>query len=240
MRKLGLGTVSLVAAMLFSVSAHAVIIEFSSATMRAPNGPIAGNSTGQNLENAINNLILGPQGLGSIEFGATDGGTTAVDSMNFEGPGGPGTFGGLTVITGFGFIYRFDTPVSNVRVRFSNFKDDEIRRVHAFDKDVSYVREDPNVANNQHVLGNPINFPDLSEAIQFEEGVLPGGNTDFLDLSVSGNIHSILVRSNKFLWTLREIEFQTSSTAVPAPGALGLLAVGIAGIGFSRRKRSIR
>lgn len=238
MRDFRIGALGLITAILFSFSANAVVIEFTSTVMRAPNGPV-GNVTGQTLENQINSQFLAPQGLGSIEFGATDGGTSAVDSMTFEGPGGPGTFGGLTVITGFGFIYRFDSAVSDVRVRFTNYKDDEIRRVYAFDKDVSYVREDPNVANNQHILGNPLAFPDLNDAIDFQEATLPAGGTDILDLTVNGNISSILVRSNKFLWTLREIEFNTV-TAVHAPGALATLTLGVAGLAFFRRRSSVR
>ena len=67
----------------------------------------------------MNTEVFHPLGM-EIEFGAVDGGTSAVDSMVFEGPA-------LTVITGSGFIVRFNTPVDEVRVRFSSFKDDENR-----------------------------------------------------------------------------------------------------------------
>lgn len=221
----------LLSALVFAFPAHAVIVEFSAAAMRMPVGPIGSSVKGQALEHDMNDLILNPLGA-DIEFGAIDGGTSAVDTMTFEGSG---PAGGLTVITGFGFILRFDSVVSDVRVRFTNFKDNENRWVHAFDQNVSYVRQDPNVADNQHELGNPINFPDLNQAIDTDMGTLPVGNSDILDLHVSGNISSIVVRSNKFLWTLREIEFDV--VAVPEPTAISLFGFGLAGLGCALRRR---
>ncbi|NKB22690.1 MAG: hypothetical protein GKS01_19550 [Alphaproteobacteria bacterium] len=206
-------------------SAKAVVIQFTSAAMV----PFVGGSTGQTLENQMNSLILNPQGVG-VEFGATDGGTSAVDHMQFEGPAATG---GLVVISGFGAIIRFDTAVSNVRVQFSNHKDDGVRTVYAFDQDVDFTRS--TTAFNQHSQGNPLGIPDTNLAIDMATGTLPSGSTGLMDLTVSGSISALWLDTNFFLTSLREIEFDTAQAS--EPGSIAIFGLAVFGLGVARRQK---
>lgn len=208
-------------------SAHASIIELNAAALSP--GISSGAHRGQTLENELNAQVFDPLGM-EIEFGAPTGGTVAVDDLALEGPG-------LTVITGLGFILRFDTPVDQVRIRFGNFKDNDNRFIEAFDFAADYTR-DPNTTT-QSANGNVTAFPDLGLAIDAVTGIVPAGAPGFLDLVVSGtdNISSILVRSNRFLWTVEEIEVETSLNAVPVPAALPLLLSAVGALVITARRR---
>tara|TARA_R110000868_G_scaffold10313_24_gene50810 strand:+ start:14506 stop:15204 length:699 start_codon:yes stop_codon:yes gene_type:complete len=212
----------------FNGPVHAVVIPLDSSVA---SGLFSSSTNGQSLENALNTHVFNPLNT-TIEFGATDGGTSAVDHMQFEGPG-------LVFVTGFGFVVRFDNAVSNVRVRFSNFKDDASPALRAFDSHVDYTRSAS--AFNQHAQGNPVFFPPTSSILDLDSGILPAGNDDFLDLNVSdpsGGILAVLVSSNRFLTNVVEIEYELAAESVPAPGAVGLLGLGLIAVSAFRRPRA--
>ena len=234
--------VSLIAGLFLAIflqgQAQAILIETSSSALVPP---MAANVKGQFLEDGLNTLVLNPEGI-TVEFAAMTGGTPAVDDMVFEGPG-------ITGITGGGFILRFDTLASDVRVRFGNFKDDDVRSLSAFAGTVDYARSTTDFSQSADGTALSVVFPDVP--LVSATGTLPAGNdptgdVGFLDLSVSdpSGISSVFADTNRFLWSLLEIEvtfLDTSqgggSSSVPEPGALALFGVGLLGLGFMRRRR---
>lgn len=227
MRRIVTFFAGLTVAILTYGQAHAAVISLSSSALIPP---IASGSTAQVLENELNTHVFSPLGM-DFEFAAPTGGGTAVDDAAFEGPG-------LTVIGGSGFILRFGTAVSEVRLRVNNFKDDFNRSLAAFDFAADYVRSTTNFS--QSANGNVTANPDAGLAIDFVTATLPSGNSDFLDLIVSGasNIFAIQARSDKFLWNVTEIEVTTSSVnPIPVPAALPLFLSGLLGLGIMARRR---
>ena len=178
--------------------AQATIIKMNA----ADNPGIGGLSTGLALENGFN-TVFNPLGA-TIEFAELS--SVAGSILQFEGPG-------TTVIGGAGFILRFDSPVSFVRVRFGNFKDDGNRQIFAYDHTVDYVRD---------INGVAINSPEFTDTeIDFSLGTVPPGPLPpafppgSLDLTVNGNILGLYAHTFNFLTSLEEIEFTTA----PPPGS---------------------
>lgn len=178
--------------------AQAVVIKMNA----ADNPGIGGGSTGLALENGFN-TVFNPLGA-TIEFAELSSVLGAI--LSFEGPG-------TTVIGGAGFILRFDSAVSFVRVRFGNFKDDDDREIFAYDHTVDYVRD---------ISGVAINVPEFTDTeIDSAFGTVPPGPFPpafppaSLDLTVNGNILGLYAHTFNFLTSLEEIEFTTA----PPPGS---------------------
>ncbi len=51
-----------------------------------------------------------------------------------------------------------------------------------------------------------------------------------------GNIRSLVINSNAFAWALDDLRFETA--AVPEPTTLTLLGLGLAGLGYSRKRKN--
>ncbi len=208
-------------AILAASPAHAILIDMSAASLQALG--VGTSLRRQALEDDLNVKVFGPLGA-ELEVAAPTGGTAAVDDLALEGPG-------LTIIGGAGFILRWPaTPVTEVRIRFSDFKDDGERSVHAFDFLADYVRDPSQTSQSQN--GNAVGFPDTSQAVDSATGTVLAGQD--LDLVVGGTpFSSIWVVTNRFLTSWTEVEF----TPVPEPSTAALVAAGVAVLARSRRRR---
>ncbi|MDZ7751718.1 MAG: VPLPA-CTERM sorting domain-containing protein [Gammaproteobacteria bacterium] len=187
----------------------------------------------QALEDEINTKIFSGFGL-ELEVAAPTGGTVAVDDLSLEGPG-------LTVIGGSGFILRWVNPVEQVRIGFSDHKDNDDRTVRAYDVPVDYLR-DPS-QTSQSVNGNVIQNP-TATAIDLAMGTVTSGSN--LDLVVGGPgvapISSVFVQTNKFLTSWLDVEFTPAlidpPSAVPLPASAWLFLSGMCGLfGLSHRRK---
>ena len=163
-------------------SAHAATIVTSS-TATGINSILV---FGQNLEDELNASILNPLGI-TLEFGATQ---SLGFFTRFEGPG-------LTGLGGGGFILRFDTNVTDVRIRMGGTNGN--RALFAYDFQIQYERDASQIST--HPLGLVTLNPSSVDAIDGDAGALPAA-TGFLDLFVSDNVtgfrQSILTRKISF------------------------------------------
>jgi hypothetical protein len=230
MKKKMVISLMVIVSVLALIQSHAQAVTISLDNVTLGTQGISSLTKGQQLENALNQLVFNPLGI-ELEVAAITGGTTAVDDFSIEGPG-------LTIIGGSGFILRFlNNDVQQVRVRFGDFKDGGGRSLYAFDPQIDYTRSTTNFS--QSANGNVTGFTEpVGSALNSVSGTVP------VDLIVSdslGRISSIWGDTNFFLTSLEEIEVvSSSSTPIPEPGTFILLLIGIGGVsgyGYFRTHR---
>ena len=186
---------------------------------------ISSTTKGKALEDILNANVFNPVGI-TLEVAAHTGGTSAVDDFTIEGPG-------LTVIGGAGFILRFDSAVSDVTIRFGNYKDNFNRALYGFGSAIDYTRGP--APGSQHYQGNFTGWTDpLSAAVDLATGTVTNSGPLELTVSDSGGILSIYANTQKFLTSWEAIDV-TFAPDVPEPSGLLLLLIGLSGLGLRKR-----
>lgn len=181
---------------------------------------ISSSTKGKALEDILNANVFNPAGI-TLEVAAHTGGTSAVDDFTIEGPG-------LTVIGGAGFILRFDSAVSEVTIRFGNYKDDFNRALYAFGSAIDYTRGP--APGSQHYQGNFNGWTEpLSSAVDLATGTVTSSGPLELTVSDPGGILSVYANTQKFLTSWEAIDV-TVASSVPEPSSFLLLLLGLTSI----------
>ncbi len=137
----------------------------------------------------------------------------------------------MTIIGGTGFSINFDQAITQLRIQVSDFKDDALATLRAFDNPFAF-----DTGSTNPPFPVPFPTPVDIESVQIVDLVPGAGNDDFFDLTVNApSIRSILFTSDRFLTSVSEIEFNLNP--VPEPGALALFGIGLIGLGMVRRRR---